>query len=274
MAYLPISVIVMTKNNDKTLHQCLEALRPFDEVHVVDSQSQDDTLDIAARFENVSVTQFSWNGQYPKKKQWCLDYLTFHNDWILTCDADEIVSAEFVAEIGKRVIGSQTHDGFFVKSRNVVNNRIMRFGMLNTKLALFKQKMFYYPVLNDLFSGGSFEVEGHYQPLKQEKTSRIGTIDAPILHLNTQDLMQYKASHDRYVLWEADMTKYNLWPNDPILWRQMIKQFLRLSVLKSFIIFVYSYLIKGGFLDGADGWQFAKMKFDYYDAIQKRLNSL
>jgi glycosyltransferase involved in cell wall biosynthesis len=274
MAAIPISVIVMTKNNGKTLRQCLDALRVFDAVHVVDSDSQDDTPDIAAQFPNVSVKKFSWNGQYPKKKQWCLDHLTLTHDWILMCDADEIVSPTFVKEIRERVISNKTQHGFFVRSQNVVNNQVMRHGMMNKKLALFKRKAFYYPVLNDLFSLGSFEVEGHYQPSKQEKTINIGIINAPILHLNTQDMTQYKASHDRYVVWEADMTKHNLWPNDPILWRQVVKQALRVSGLKPLIVFVYSYIIKGGFLDGVNGWQLAKMKFDYYCAIQKRLKSL
>ena len=95
---VPVSVIVMTKNEEANIAKCLRGIRAFDEVFVVDSGSRDRTCAIAADL-GATVVPFTWNGRYPKKKQWCLDELPFHHDWVLYVDADEEVPAALSREI-------------------------------------------------------------------------------------------------------------------------------------------------------------------------------
>lgn len=69
---IPVSVVVMTRNEAANLPHCLSALGRFAERFVVDSGSTDGTPAIAEA-AGARVVPFRWDGRYPKKKQWCLD---------------------------------------------------------------------------------------------------------------------------------------------------------------------------------------------------------
>src|SRR5438067_11846100 len=96
-ARAPVSVIVPVKNEAENLRRCLPALAWADEVFVVDSQSSDDTADVAVA-HGAHVVQFHFNGSFPKKKNWALENLQFRNEWVLFVDADEVVVPELAAE--------------------------------------------------------------------------------------------------------------------------------------------------------------------------------
>ena len=71
---LPVSVIIAVRNEAKNLPRCLQALRDVGEVYVIDSQSTDDTVEIA-RSHGAQVVQFHYQGGWPKKRQWAMDTL-------------------------------------------------------------------------------------------------------------------------------------------------------------------------------------------------------
>ncbi|MCV6801114.1 glycosyltransferase, partial [Achromobacter ruhlandii] len=98
MSKIPVSVVVMTKNEERNIAKCLKALAEFDEVFVVDSNSTDATCAMAAAL-GAKVSNFNWNGKYPKKKQWCLEQLPFTHPVVLYVDADEEMTPELAAEI-------------------------------------------------------------------------------------------------------------------------------------------------------------------------------
>ena len=99
---MPVSVIIPVKNEAENLKRCLPALAWADEVFVVDSQSSDQTAEVAASF-GAEVVQFHFNGTYPKKKNWALDNLPFRNEWVMIVDADEVVVPELANEIADRI---------------------------------------------------------------------------------------------------------------------------------------------------------------------------
>jgi glycosyltransferase involved in cell wall biosynthesis len=87
----PVSVIIAARNEAKNLPRCLQALRDVGEVYVIDSQSTDDTVEIARSF-GAQVVQFHYQGGWPKKRQWAMDTLPIAYDWILLLDADEVLT--------------------------------------------------------------------------------------------------------------------------------------------------------------------------------------
>lgn len=91
-----ISVTILTKNSQKYLREVLEALRPFDEVLIFDNGSTDDTLAIAATFENVTIQKGKFEGFGPTHNK--ASSLAKH-DWILSIDSDEVVTPEMIQEI-------------------------------------------------------------------------------------------------------------------------------------------------------------------------------
>ncbi|WZB63940.1 glycosyltransferase [Achromobacter xylosoxidans] len=98
MQKIPVSVVVMTKNEERNIAKCLKALAEFDEVFVIDSRSTDATCALAASL-GAKVVDFQWNGKYPKKKQWCLEQLPFSHPVVLYVDADEEMTPALAREI-------------------------------------------------------------------------------------------------------------------------------------------------------------------------------
>ena len=84
---LPVSVVVPVRNEAHNLPRCLESLRQFGEVYVIDSQSSDNTIDVARSF-GAKVVQFHYQGGWPKKRQWAMDTLSLAYDWVFLVDAD------------------------------------------------------------------------------------------------------------------------------------------------------------------------------------------
>lgn len=104
----PISTIVLTKNEEKNIERCLRSVIDFsDEVIVVDSYSDDSTIDIARRFTR-HIHQNAWPG-FSDQRRFAVSKTK--NDWIFWVDADEEVSLELAAEIKQLDFNA---DGYFV----------------------------------------------------------------------------------------------------------------------------------------------------------------
>jgi glycosyltransferase involved in cell wall biosynthesis len=96
-----ISVIILTRNEENDLPQCMESLRWCDDVHVVDSGSTDQTIHIARKFgAHIYENPFKSFGD---QRNWALDHCTSKYPWILFLDADEVASREFVDAMTKVV---------------------------------------------------------------------------------------------------------------------------------------------------------------------------
>ena len=253
-----ISVIMVTKNEEVNIARSLPvAVKYFDEVFVVDSHSTDRTVEIAEKL-GATVRQFDWNGKYPKKRQWCLENIKTKHDWVFMLDADEIVTDAFINEL-KRM--SWKADGYFVKSDIVWKGKRLKYGMGNNKLCLFRRSVFHYPIVDDLDIGNLGEIEGHYQPVPTMPNMRIGQIYNPLIHYNKKN--NWVERHDKYAEWEIGMNERNVWPLDPIFHRELVKDALRTARLRPYVFFIYGYILKGGFLHGKVGLDYALKRFSY-----------
>ncbi len=114
---LPVSVIVPARNEARNLPRCLESLAGVGEVYVIDSQSTDDTVEIA-QSHGAKVVQFHYAGGWPKKRQWAMDTLPLAYDWILLLDADEVLTPELVEEI-RRALQNPSGERIFHSPANV-----------------------------------------------------------------------------------------------------------------------------------------------------------
>ena len=102
--------------------------------------------------------------------------------------------------------------------RYVVDDKVLRHGLCNNKIALFDRRAMCFPVVNDLGLPGMGEIEGHYQPcLKSEtRSQKIGSFKNHLLHEAYGSREQWTARHLRYAAWEAGMNARNSWPVDPV----------------------------------------------------------
>lgn len=260
---VPVSVIVMTKNEEANIAKCLRAVRSFDEVFVVDSGSRDRTCPIATEL-GATVVPFTWNGRYPKKKQWCLDELPFRHDWVLYVDADEEVQPELAREIAAVVAAPPRHAGYFVGYDYVFLGRILRHGHRVYKLVLLNRHKARFPERDDLDVANMWEVEGHYQPLVEGTT---GVLRARMRHDDHDTLYHYFERHNRYSDWEGTLrarrTLLDGHEPQPTGRRALKALFARLPA-KGLVAFLHSFVGRAGFLDGRAGFHYAVARGLYY----------
>jgi glycosyltransferase involved in cell wall biosynthesis len=96
-----ISVIILTKNEEKDLPACLESVKWCDDVHVLDSGSTDATIEIARSYgASVSVNPFE---SFGKQRNFAIDNIAVKHQWILFLDADEHVTPKFLEEMRNKV---------------------------------------------------------------------------------------------------------------------------------------------------------------------------
>ena len=107
-----ISVIVITKNEEKNISECLKSVEWADEIIVVDTDSTDRTIELAKKFSESIFTK-KWEGYVPQKK-YALSLAK--NAWVLSIDADERVTAELKEEIINLTPGN--HSGFKIRRKN------------------------------------------------------------------------------------------------------------------------------------------------------------
>ncbi len=272
MNKIPVSVLITTKNEENNIARCLNALHDFAQIVVIDSYSCDRTCEIA-RDKGAQIVLYRWDGGYPKKRGWCLEHLDIDHDWVFWVDADEVVTPELLEEIRGVFASPPNKCGFFVRGRYIFEGKILRYGLSNNKIALFNRHKMEFPVIDDLGIKAMGEIEGHYQPVLKCCGS-IGSLRSPLLHYAYEDEASWEERHIRYANWEAQMNKRGLWSKDPVIWREILKKRVRNSIFRPYIMFLYSYLVKFGFLDGKQGYKFAISRKNYCHLIIKAFKTL
>lgn len=260
---IPVSVIIMTKNEEKNIRKCLQSVSAFAEVFVVDSKSTDKTVEIAEQM-GATVIPFDWNGQYPKKKQWCLENLPFQHDYVLYVDADEEPSAKLVQELKELFRRGELKEGYFVGYDHVFVKKVLKHGHRMYKLVLFHRSKGRFLDYDDLDASNMWEVEGHYQPHIDGGTS---VLKNSMIHTDHDSLFDYFAKHNRYSDWEAVVRSNGAYHNlneSQIALRSLQKKLFHKMPFKWALAFLHSYLFKLGILDGAAGFHYAFARSVYY----------
>lgn len=266
---IPISAVIVTKNEARNIARCLSSLEAFSQVVVVDSGSTDETVALA-HAAGAEVVSFTWNGAYPKKRQWCLENLSLRHEWVFFVDADEEATPEFLEALWRMDWSSVRHAGFFVKGAYVMEGRVLRFGLMNNKLCLLRRGRMEFPTVNDLDIPGMGEMEGHYQPVRCKgfEDAPVGCIGPFILHHALEDMEGWQARHERYARWEAEMDARGAHPQDVTPLRRRMKEMFKALPCRAELAFVHSYVLKLGFLEGLAGLHLARSRWAYYRMIR------
>lgn len=268
---IPVTVVVVTKDEAAALPRCLDNLMDFP-VIVVDSESRDGTADVARAYGAVTV-DFRWNGAYPKKRQWCLENLKLPYPWVFFVDADEVVTTKLAREIAALFRdGEPPCAGYFIRGRYMAEGRSLRWGLQNNKLALFDSRAFAFPVVDDLGLPLG-EIEGHYQPQAKIPGAKIGRLQGHVLHYAGEDRARWLARHEKYAQWEAGMNRRKAWPCDPVKGREWAKRVFRALPLRATAAFLHSLIWCGGIRNGPAGWRQARDRYLYYRMVARAMKS-
>lgn len=272
MTIAGISVIVLTKNEEEGLGTTLANLSEFEEVIVVDSASEDRTVEIAEA-HGARVVDFAWNGEYPKKKQWSLDNAGARNPWVLLLDADEYPSPALIRELKvlAPTLETSQNGAFDIHLLYRFGGKLLRHGHVVTKRSLLHTSRARFPEVNDLSAPGIREVEGHYQP---ETTAPIGHLTHRIIHDDRDPVSSWFARHNRYSDWEAHLRMHSALRAEIASKRTTKGRIFDAIPFKPALFFMYAYVARGGFLDGRAGFDYATALAMYYWQIGVKYREL
>lgn len=268
---LPLTIVVPAKNEARNLPACLTSLPDGVRVLVVDSGSTDDTAQIA-RAAGAEVVEFHWPGGFPKKRSWVLQTCPFETPWVLFVDADERLTPAFVDEL-RTALKRTDVVGYWLTYRNHFMGRVLRYGVAQRKLALFRVGAgLYERIEDDGWSGLDMEVHEH--PIL---AGSVGRIAAAIDHEDFRGLHKHIDRHNDYSSWEArrhraltadSAAKVALIPRQRAKYRNLARWWYAPAY------FLFAYVVRSGFLDGGPGFAYAWLKFIYFSEVRLKIIEL
>jgi glycosyltransferase involved in cell wall biosynthesis len=224
---IKFSILLPTYNCEKTIEQTLASIKWSDEILVVDSFSNDSTLDIVKEY-GVNVIQHEYINS-ARQKNWALQYCT--HDWVFQIDSDEILEemAETIIRDAINNAGENTHC-FKMSRKNHVLGKWVKYGGLypDWEYRLFRKKY-----------GKWWDREVHSRIVVSGK---IGILDTHLIHHGMPNISKQLSNLNRYTRYEADELK-----------KRNIKFSFVKWILGPVYIFMRRYFLLQGFRDGWRG---------------------
>ena len=260
-----VSVFIPCKNEESNIAKCIRSIQWVDEVFVVDSQSTDQTIEIAEKL-GAKVVQFEYEGGWPKKKNWALENLPFSHEWVLILDADECLPPQAEREIKQIVTNpDEKHTGYWINRRYFFLGQPLKHAYFpNWNLRLFKHKLGRYEKITDLVTdSGDHEIHEHV--VVKGSTGKLKSI---MDHHAFPTIDSFVEKHNRYSNWEAivensakdDDTALQL---EAVKGKRRLRRIFRKLPFRPTLRFLYVYLWQGGIFDGWTGYVFARLHAQY-----------
>jgi glycosyltransferase involved in cell wall biosynthesis len=254
---LPVSVVLLTLNEESNLPACLSALNSWaKEIFVVDAGSTDRTKAIAKEF-GATVVEHPFE-THSAQWRWALENLPMSNDWVLALDADQCVTPELAREIcALNPASLAAVDGIYIKRRQVFRDQWIKYGG-------------YYPkYLLKMFRRGKAIIDS------KDLVDHHFYVTGGVLKLN-HDLIEANKKEDDISFWVEKHNRYasllaleefsrNQTPRQDVVKASLVgtpdqrtvamkRLWRRLPLfVRPILYFVYRYFLRLGFLDGKQG---------------------
>lgn len=268
----PISVLVLTLNEEVNLRRCLESLRWCDDVVVLDSGSTDHTVAIAQEF-GARVIERPFDN-WASHQNWALQSIEFRHPWLYYSDADEVITPELRDEmVAVASADAQPHVAYRLRYKNYFLGRWIRHCGIYPTWVL----RFYKP---DTV---------HYERLVNPTASvdgSVGLLQEHFLHFSfNKGLHAWLDKHNKYSTAEALETLRELrdghidwsglfdWRN-PARRRVALKHLSFRLPFRPLLRFLYMYVLKLGFLDGLGGFHYCTLLSIYEYMIVLKVKEL
>ena len=260
---VPVSILIPIRNEADNLPRCLKSVAWADEIYVVDSMSTDGSIAIAEN-HGAKVVQFDFKGTWPKKKNWALENLPFKHPWVFILDADEELTPDAEEEL--RGIVSQVDPqivGYWINRRFHFMGKWLKHAYYpNWNLRLFLHRLGRYEQLTSVdTASGDNEVHEHVVV-----DGPVGRLKTEMNHYAFPDIGVFMEKHNRYSNWEARVAlDHYLHGSDSSLqskqvgWRRRLNALSQKLPFRPTLSFLYVYLYQKGFLDGIEGYYFARL---------------
>lgn len=232
---VPLSVVIITKDEEKNIDRCLSSVKWADEIIVVDTNSTDRTIEIA-KSHGAKVYQQPWLGFGPQKN---IAVEKASHDWCLSLDADEVVTP-LLQESIISTIASPKSFAYKIGRHSFYLNKIMRYGDWGKDkvVRLFNRQ--HHNWTNDQV----------HERINIKKKDAI-LIKGKLLHYTQQSLDASIKKTNQYSTIAAEQA-----------YKRGKKNRLHKAFLSKYWTFFRCYILLGGFLDGYRGFVLAKLTSD------------
>ncbi len=225
---MPLSVIIITRNESANIAACLDSVAFADEVIVLDGQSTDNTAEIARQHGAKVFLADSWEGFGPQKNK----ALAFANhDWVLSLDADERVSPTLADEI-QQCLRQPAYSLYDIpRLTNFCGQWIHHCGWRPDRVTRLFQK-----------NAACFTTDVVHEKLVSANNSPIGKLQHSLLHYSYPHANAYWRKLQVYSLAWAEQKH-----------AQGQTTSMSRAIASGVVAFIKSYFFRLGFLDGAMG---------------------
>lgn len=221
-----ITAVILTKNEEKNIVDCLESLAFCNEVVVIDDDSTDRTVEIAKN-RGAKVINRKLKENFSEQRNYALSLVK--NGWVLFIDADERVSTKLAKEI-LDIINNSQHNGFYIKRTDQLFGKELEHGELANKKFIRLGK----------------KEKGKWEGLVHEEwkiQGSIGILKNSIIHFPHPSLTEFISEINFYTTIRA---------------HELYKKGVRASwysiIFYTKAKFIQTYVFKLGFLDGMPGF--------------------
>lgn len=255
---LDLTVIILTLNEEIHIKRCLDRIMPIaKKVYIVDSPSTDNTAQIAKEC-GVEVVVNKWPGNHSKQLNWALDNLDIQTEWILRLDADEYLTEELIEELKEKLPKLEENmSAIVLPLKRMFMGRHIKHGTSDVSMIR-------------IFRKGKVRCEErlmdeHMTLLSGETT----TFKGAFVDDNINSIGFFTDKHNGYAIKEAIVAMSNeygfnsnkeesLSDTTKSKRAQKDRYYSMPIFIRAFIYFCIRYFIRGGFLDGKEGflWHF------------------
>lgn len=227
-----LSIVILTKDEEKNIADCIARVRFADEIVVVDDKSQDNTREIAKRL-GAKVFVRDMDKDYSAQSNFGMENAT--GKWVFFLDADERVPEGLAKEIRTKISNETRYKGYFVKRDDFMWGRWLKNGEVGSTRVL------------RLVRKGSGRWRRRVHPIF-EITGKTRVLDNHLEHYPHPTLRDFIKSVNRWSTWHA------------IANREERKKSSLLKILVwPLAHFVKNFILRRGFMDGVPGFVFAMM---------------
>ena len=229
-----ITPLILTFNEAPNIERTLQKLTWAKTIIVIDSYSTDNTLEIVPTYPQIEILQREFDSH---TNQWNYGLEQIKTEWVLSLDADYVLTEELIAEISN-LSPESSSDGYFARFKYCVFGKPLRGSILPPRQVLFRRQKAIY--IDD----------GHTQLLKVDGKSAMLT--SYILHDDRKSFTRWLWAQDRYMIIEAKKLR-----NTPLTELSLSDRIRQQKIIAPFIVFFYCLVLKRGIFDGWAGWYYA-----------------
>lgn len=255
-----ISVLILTKNEERDLPGCLESVAWADDIHVYDSHSTDRTVEIA-QASGAHVTQRPFDN-WSAHLNWGLANIPFKHPWVLHLDADERATPELAASIQQAVQNPGNNIAFRIARRDFWGTQALKHVVTSPfNIRLFRpEKMQYGRLVNpvSLPLGPVGDIAGYFEhyPFSKGITHWLARHNS-YSSLEARQIAEDRSANQGFRLSQAFLAR------DRNVRRFHQKELFYRLPARPFLKFLLLYICKGGFLDGREGLAYAVLQSLY-----------